>query len=327
MTLDEYLRDRRSLVERTIQENLPSAGTEPPVIHEAMRYAVLGGGKRIRPILAIAAAEAIGADVEPLRVAFAALELIHTYSLVHDDLPALDNDDLRRGRKTTHVVYGEAIGILTGDALLTEAFTWLARPVHTISAERQLRAIAAIAQAIDSTGMIGGQVADLEASNVGPTLSRPRPTGESALREPGPTGESALREPRPTGESALRQLQFIHRNKTGKLITASVLLGGLLGGATEDQLARLADYGRSLGLAFQIVDDLLDREESSATLGKTAGKDVAQGKLTYPGLVGAEAARREVAALLRTAVENADMIAGPVNYLADIARFICERRS
>ena len=316
MTLDEYLRDRRSLVERTIQENLPSAGTEPPVIHEAMRYAVLGGGKRIRPILAIAAAEAIGADVEPLRVAFAALELIHTYSLVHDDLPALDNDDLRRGRKTTHVVYGEAIGILTGDALLTEAFTWLARPVHTISAERQLRAIAAIAQAIDSTGMIGGQVADLEASNVGPTLSRPRPTGESALREP-----------RPTGESALRQLQFIHRNKTGKLITASVLLGGLLGGATEDQLARLADYGRSLGLAFQIVDDLLDREESSTTLGKTAGKDVAQGKLTYPGLVGAEAARREVAALLRTAVENADMIAGPVNYLADIARFICERRS
>ena len=305
MTLDEYLRDRRSLVERTIQENLPPADTEPPVIHEAMRYAVLGGGKRIRPILAIAAAEAIGAEIEPLRVAFAALELIHTYSLVHDDLPALDNDDLRRGRRTTHVVYGEAIGILTGDALLTEAFAWLARPVHTISAERQLRAIASVAQAIDSTGMIGGQVADLEASNVGPNLSRPRPTGESALR----------------------QLQFIHRNKTGKLITASVLLGGLLGGATEEQLVRLAHYGSSLGLAFQIVDDLLDQEESSATLGKTAGKDLAQGKLTYPGLVGAEAARREVGALLRTAVENADMIAGPLNYLADIARFICERRS
>ena len=297
MTLDEYLRDRRSLIERTIDENLPAADTEPPVIHAAMRYAVLGGGKRIRPILAIAAAEALGADVEPLRVAFAALELIHTYSLVHDDLPALDNDDLRRGRKTTHVVYGEAIGILTGDALLTEAFGWLARPVHTISAERHLRAIAAVAQAVDSTGMIGGQVADLEA------------TGTKAAAD------------------AAALLNFIHRNKTGKLITASVLLGGFLGGATEEQLVRLAHYGSSLGLAFQIVDDLLDQEESSATLGKTAGKDVAQGKLTYPGLVGPEAARGEVGTLLRTAVENADMIAGPVNYLADIARFICERRS
>lgn len=294
MKLDDYLRDRRALVDRTLDENLPSATTEPPVIHEAMRYAVLGGGKRIRPILAIAAAEALGADVEPLRVAFAALELIHTYSLVHDDLPALDDDDLRRGRKTTHVVYGEAIGILTGDALLTEAFTWLARPVHTIPAERQLRAIAAVAQAIDSTGMIGGQVADLEAEG---------------------------------GKGGIDQLNFIHRNKTGKLLMAAVLLGGLLGNAAEDQLVNLTHYGSALGLAFQIVDDLLDQEESSATLGKTAGKDAAQGKLTYPGLVGPEAARGEVAALLRTAVENADMIAGPVNYLADIARFICERRS
>ena len=304
MKLDDYLRDRRALVERTIDENLPPASAEPPVIHEAMRYAVLGGGKRIRPILAIAAAEALGADVEPLRVAFAALELIHTYSLVHDDLPALDDDEFRRGRKTTHVVYGEAIGILTGDALLTEAFTWLARPVHTIPAERQLRAIAAVAQAIGSTGMIGGQVADLEE-----TLG---------LED---------RRSRLSGQAGLPVLQFIHRNKTGKLLTASVLLGGLLGNATEDQLVDLAHYGSALGLAFQIVDDLLDQEESSATLGKTAGKDAAQGKLTYPGLVGPEAARGEVASLLRTAVENADMIAGPVNYLADIARFICERRS
>ena len=277
MKLDDYLRDRRALVERTIDGNLPAATTPPPVIHEAMRYAVLGGGKRIRPILAIAAAEALGADVEPLRVAFAALELIHTYSLVHDDLPALDDDDLRRGRATTHVVYGEAIGILTGDALLTEAFTWLARPVHTIPSERQLRAIAAVAQAIDSTGMIGGQVADLEAT-------------QSPLAQAG--GRSA----------SFDQLNFIHRNKTGKLLTASVLLGGLLGNATEDQLVNLAHYGSALGLAFQIIDDLLDQEESSATLGKTAGKDAAQGKLTYPGLVGPEAARVEVAALLRTAV-------------------------
>src|SRR4030088_2635961 len=147
-----------------------------------MRYAVLGGGKRFRPIVAMAAGEACGAHVDDLLVPIAALELIHTYSLVHDDLPALDNDDLRRGRKTTHVVYGEAMAILTGDALLTEAFSWLSRAVHAVSAERQLRAAATVARAIDSTGMIGGQVADLEASDVGPTLSRPRPTGESALR-------------------------------------------------------------------------------------------------------------------------------------------------
>ncbi len=305
MTPEQYLRDRRSLIERTIDQTLPAPETPFAVIHEAMRYAVLGGGKRIRPILAIAAAEAMGAAVEPLLIPFAALELIHTYSLVHDDLPALDDDDLRRGRKTTHVVYGEAMGILTGDALLTEAFSWLARPVDGVDPARQLRAIAAVAEAVDSTGMIGGQVADLEASDAG----------------------TAPRRLSPTGEPALRALQFIHRNKTGKLLTASVLLGGILGGGSEEQLTRLEHYGRSLGLAFQIVDDLLDQEESSATLGKTAGKDAAQGKLTYPGLVGPEAARTEVAALLRTAVENADMIAGPLNYLADLARFVCERRS
>jgi geranylgeranyl diphosphate synthase, type II len=302
MTVGEYLRDRRALVDRTLDQNLPPPDTEPPVIHEAMRYAVLGGGKRIRPILAIAAAEACGADVEPLLVPFAAIELIHTYSLVHDDLPALDNDDLRRGRKTTHVMYGEAIGILTGDALLTEAFSWMAHPIAGVSAERQLRGVMTIAQAVDSTGMVGGQVADLEA------------TGQLLL----PAGE---------GTQALDQLRFIHRNKTAKLITASVLLGAILAGASDDQLARFAHYGSSLGLAFQIVDDLLDQEESSATLGKTAGKDAAQGKLTYPALVGTEAARAEVAALLSTATANAGMIGGPVNYLADIARFICERRS
>jgi geranylgeranyl diphosphate synthase type II len=326
MTLDDYLRERRALIDATLERTLPPPDTEPPVIHEAMRYAVLGGGKRIRPILAVAAAEACGADIEPLLVPCAALELIHTYSLVHDDLPSLDNDDLRRGRKTTHVVYGEATAILTGDALLTEAFSWLSRPLHTMPAERQLRAIATVAQAIDSTGMIGGQVADLEETANQILL----PPGEGGRRpDEGRPSRGAPRHPLPEGEghSSLDRLQFIHRNKTGKLITASVLLGGILGGASEDQLAALAHYGSTLGLAFQIVDDLLDQEESSATLGKTAGKDVAQGKLTYPALVGAEAARQEVAALLRTARENAGMIAGPVNYLADIARFICERRS
>src|SRR5947208_1695759 len=199
MNLNEYLQSRRALVDQTLDQNLPPADTPPPRIHEAMRYAVLGGGKRIRPIMAIAAAEACGAEIEPLLVPIAALELIHTYSLVHDDLPPIDDDDLRRGRKTTHVVYGEAIGILTGDALLTEAFAWLARPVAGV--KRQLRAIQEIAAAIDSRGMIGGQVADIEASSAVGTID---------------------------------QLEFIHRNKTGKLLTASAVLGGLLAGAPKE---------------------------------------------------------------------------------------------
>lgn len=301
MNLAEHLREQRAIVDRTLDANLPPAATPPAVIHEAMRYAVLGGGKRLRPILAMAAAEACGAEVEPLLVPFCALELIHTYSLVHDDLPALDNDDLRRGRKTTHVVFGEAMGILAGDALLTEAFSWLARPVPGIDPSRQLRAIAEVSAAVDSTGMIGGQVADIVAE---------RAQEQSSDRD-----------------ALLRELQFIHRNKTGKLFTASVVLGGLLGGASERQLAALRRFGDDLGLAFQIVDDLLDIEETSATLGKTAGKDVAQGKLTWPALLGADAARSEVDRLLRSALANADMIAGPVNTLGPIARYICERRS
>jgi geranylgeranyl diphosphate synthase, type II len=301
VSVTAYLAEKRELVDRTLDANLPAASTQPPVIHEAMRYAVLGGGKRLRPILAIAAAEACGAEVEALLLPICALELIHTYSLVHDDLPALDNDDLRRGRKTTHVVYGEAMGVLAGDALLTEAFSWLARPVSGVLPARQLAAMAEVARAVDSTGMIGGQVADIVAER-----AQERSDDRDAL---------------------LAELHFIHRNKTGKLFTASVLLGGLLANASEEQLAALRGYADALGLAFQIVDDLLDIEESSATLGKTAGKDVAQGKLTWPALLGVNAARSEVDRLLREALDNGDRIAGPVNSLGAIARYICERRS
>jgi len=301
VSLNEYLQSRRALADRTLDAALPPADTPPAVIHEAMRYAVLGGGKRIRPIVSIAAAEACGASLDALLVPICALELIHTYSLVHDDLPPLDNDDLRRGRKTTHVVYGEAMGILTGDALLTEAFAWLAKPIAGVEAARQVRALREVATAVDSTGMIGGQVADIVAER-----AQERSDDRDAL---------------------IRELHFIHRNKTGKLFTASVVLGGLLGGASEESLDALRRYGDALGLAFQIVDDLLDIEESSATLGKTAGKDVAQGKLTFPALLGVESARAEVERLLGVAAENADMIAGPVNYLTPIARYICERRS
>ncbi|HUR83372.1 MAG TPA: farnesyl diphosphate synthase [Thermoanaerobaculia bacterium] len=301
MNLDQYLQEKRALVDRTLDAHLPPSDTNPPIIHEAMRYAVLGGGKRLRPILAVAAAEACGANANALLVPFCALELIHTYSLVHDDLPALDNDDLRRGRKTTHVVFGEALAILVGDALLTAAFAWLARPLEGVSAERQVRAIAEVAKAIDSAGMIGGQVADIVAER-----SHEKSDDHAAL---------------------LAELQFIHRNKTGKLFTASVLLGGLLANANDGQLDALRRYADALGLAFQIVDDLLDITESSATLGKTAGKDIAQGKLTWPALLGVDAARAEVDRLLGEALSNADMIAGPANSLGAIARYICERRS
>lgn len=295
------LNEWRLLVDATLDRHLPPADTRPPLIHEAVRYAVLGGGKRIRPIVAIASAEAVGAATEPLLMHLCALELIHTYSLVHDDLPALDNDDLRRGRKTTHVVYGEAMGVLTGDALLTEAFAWLGKPVPGLEPARQLQAIVEVATAIDSTGMIGGQVADIVAER-----------SQEASSDP-----AAL----------LEELHYIHRNKTGKLFTASAMLGGILGRASEEQLGALRRYADALGLAFQIIDDLLDIEESSVMLGKTAGKDVAQGKLTFPALLGVEPARAEVQRLLQVALENAAMIAGPVNYLAPIARFICDRRS
>ena len=293
--LEDYLSEKRQLVDRALDANLPIADTPPAVIHEAMRYAVLGGGKRIRPIVAIAAAEACGAKIDDLLVPIAALELIHTYSLVHDDLPALDDDDLRRGRKTTHVVFGEAMAILTGDALLTEAFSWLARPIAGVDPAHQLRAVREVAVAVDSKGMIGGQVADIIATG--------------------------------TNESTPELLDFIHRNKTGKLLTASVVLGGFLANAGEEKIEALRRYGNAVGLAFQIVDDLLDQEEDAATLGKTAGKDLAQGKLTYPALFGTDAARARVEMLLAEALDNAGIIAGPVNYLAGIARFICERRS
>ena len=299
--LSRQLAAWRDLIDRALDERLPPATTRPAVIHEGMRYAVLGGGKRLRPILALAAASACGARIEPLLGHAAALELIHTYSLVHDDLPALDDDDLRRGRKTTHVVFGEAMAILVGDALLTEAFAWLAQPVDGLPAERVLRAVRAVASAVDSKGMVGGQVADLEAERI------QQRTEDQAL--------------------LLDTLQFIHRNKTGKLLAASVELGGLLAGATDETLDELARYGEAIGLAFQIVDDLLDVEESAETLGKTTGKDVAQGKLTYPGLIGADAARARVAELLETAVRSADIIGSRLNYLGAIARYIGARRT
>src|SRR5688500_8023391 len=301
VNIDDYLTSRREMIDRALDEFLPPPETRPRVIHEAMRYAVLGGGKRIRPVLALAAAEASGGEVAPILRQLAAVELSHTYSLVHDDLPAIDNDDLRRGRKTVHVVYGDAIAILVGDALLTEAFAWLTEPIANLDPRTQLRAARVVAEAVNSRGMIGGQVADLAAERLGPDSATP--------------------------DQLLEKVQFIHQNKTGKLITASALLGGILAGASVDQELHLDRFGRSIGLAFQIVDDLLDQEESAQTLGKTAGKDLAQGKLTWPAVTGAGPARQQATQLLETAIESADIIGGPRNYLAAIARYICARRN
>ena len=301
--LNDYLQSRREAVEQALDEHLSPPTEKPQIIHEAMRYSVQAGGKRIRPLLAIATAEALGAKWQKLLKPFCALELIHTYSLIHDDLPALDNDQLRRGRPTSHVVFGEAMAILAGDALLTEAFRWLTEPIEEVPAAAQLRAAHLVANAIDSKGMIGGQVADLEAER-------------SHLA--GSADHATL--------SA--ELDFIHRNKTGRLLTASVLLGGTLGGGSPDELGLLEKYGESVGLAFQIVDDLLDEEETAETLGKTAGKDRAQGKLTWPALFGTENARKRAEELLLTAVEAAAMIGRPEgNYLGTIARYLCARRS
>lgn len=257
--LGHYLADLQQVIERTLGAWVPAETAEPHSIHLAMRYSLFAGGKRIRPVLAIAAAHAVSDAPVGVENAAVTLELIHTYSLIHDDLPALDNDDLRRGRPTCHKVYGEAMAILAGDALLTMAFEVLGRLPHT-PAEVRIRLVEELARASGTVdGMIGGQVNDIE-------------------------GERKL----PTA----RLLESIHRAKTGALIRASVRMGAIYGGATEEELKGLTEYGEHIGLAFQIVDDILDVEESSEALGKTAGKDQAQQKITFPAVHGLERSRQ-----------------------------------
>jgi geranylgeranyl diphosphate synthase, type II len=258
-SLHEYLAEQVQAIDHVLDRWVPDGGVDPVSIHRAMRYSLFAGGKRIRPILAIASARAIsdgsGNGVEH---AAAALELVHTYSLIHDDLPALDNDDLRRGRPTCHKVFGEAMAILAGDALLTLAFEVLSR-IKEVAAERKIRLVEELSRAAGTVGgMIGGQVNDLEGERKTPT----------ALL-----------------------LESIHRAKTGALLRASVRIGGIYAEASDTELAALSRYGEHVGLAFQIVDDLLDVEEPSQALGKTAGKDEAQQKITFPAVYGLERSR------------------------------------
>ena len=252
-----WLRRTRSVIEKTLRACVPAATTKPATIHRAMRYSLLAGGKRLRPVLCCAASEACGGTVRDALPAACAVELVHTYSLIHDDLPCMDNDDLRRGRPTSHKVFGEGMAVLAGDALLTEAFAILAsakpkRPANVADLAAEL------ARASGSRGLIAGQVADLEAEGKKPS-------------EPA--------------------LYFIHAAKTGVLLRAALKLGGLCGGGSKKQIAALDRFGFALGLAFQIQDDILDATQSAKKLGKTAGKDAASGKMTFPALYGLEGAR------------------------------------
>ena len=255
MTLPQYLSDLQRVVERTLDRWVPSESEPPEIIHEAMRYSLFAGGKRIRPVLCISAARAVSDAPVGVENAACTLELIHTYSLIHDDLPALDNDDLRRGRPTCHKVFGDAMAILAGDSLLTLAFEVLA-DLPDVSAGARVRLVKELASASGTVGgMIAGQVHDLEGEHQRPTA---------------------------------QLLERIHRAKTGALLRASVRMGAIYAGADDEQLAALSCYGEHIGLAFQIVDDLLDVEQSSADLGKTAGKDAQQHKITFPAVYGIE---------------------------------------
>jgi geranylgeranyl diphosphate synthase, type II len=295
MELREYLSDRQKLIERTLDRWIPAEDILPTTIHRAMRYSLFAGGKRIRPILCMEAAYTVtGGDCPGVEDAAATLEMIHTYSLIHDDLPALDDDDLRRGRPTNHVVFGEDMAILAGDALLTVAFQVLARLEGT-DAGSKVRLIDELATASGTVGgMIAGQVNDLE--------------GEGQEPEP-------------------ELLESIHRAKTGALLRASVRMGAIYAGATDEQLAALSCYGEHIGLAFQIVDDLLDVEQSSTTLGKTAGKDAEQHKITFPAVYGVERshqmAGQEKFAALKALVPFGDR----AKRLAQLAELIVDRNA
>ena len=298
MKAADLLARERSKIEAALEALLPAAGVWPERLHRATAHAVFAGGKRIRPILARLAHRAAGSDPDEITEAACGLELIHTYSLVHDDLPALDDDVLRRGRPTVHVAFDEATAILVGDALLTEGLLLIARhPVGEEYASRRADAVAIVAEAISARGMVGGQVEDLEA------------TGQT-------THDSV--------DPELR-LERIHRHKTGCLLRASVELGAILAGIDAAGRQAYVAFGEDLGLAFQIADDILDATASAEDLGKSPGKDLAAGKLTYVTLYGLDSTRRRLDELEQQLTEKAREIEGPDGDLAAVATFVCRR--
>jgi len=293
--LKAYLQDRQKIVEEALEHYLPGEDNIPADIYKAVRYSVFNGGKRIRPILCLAAAEAIGGDLGPAIPVACALELIHSYSLIHDDLPAMDNDNFRRGKPTCHKVFGENIAILAGDALLTEAFVLLSHVEKVrLSAERRLAVIQEIAKAAGICGMIGGQALDV--------LSGKSEPNENMLRE-------------------------IHRRKTGALIVAAVKSGAIIFNARKDKIQALAEYGINVGLAFQIADDILNVEGNRELMGKETGSDAAHDKLTYPSLLGLDLAKEKLAKYIDAAEASLSGFDERARPLLVIARYIMERKS
>jgi geranylgeranyl diphosphate synthase type II len=293
LMLTDTLEQGRALTDAALERLLPAATQHPASIHRAIRHSVFAGGKRLRPILCLEAGRIVeGSLPDGIEDLGAALEMLHTYSLIHDDLPALDNDDLRRGRPTCHKVFGEAIAILAGDALQTQAYEVLAR--LKCPAEARVRIIEEIARGTGTVdGMIGGQVVDLEAEHTKPDL---------------------------------KMLEYIHRSKTAALITASVVSGGLYAGADDDAVAKLRSFGQSIGLAFQIVDDVLDVTQTSQQLGKTAGKDTAAEKATYPALFGIDESLKKADTLVKSALASLDTFGPRAETLKALARFLVERK-
>jgi geranylgeranyl diphosphate synthase type II len=292
----EYLAARRADVDAALERLLPAGDAWPSILHRAIRHSVFAGGKRLRPILCLAAADVLGASAGDVLEPACGLEMIHTYSLIHDDLPALDNDDLRRGVPTCHVVFGEATAILAGDALLTHGLGLFATyPKGQRHAEAKVRVLETVVDAIGTQGMIGGQMADIEAE-----------------QEMAPSAQLLTR---------------IHENKTGRLMRASLATGAILAGADPATLERIDVYGRRIGLAFQIKDDLLDVESDAATLGKASNKDAAAGKATFPVVWGVERSRALLAENVAEAVEAAEALPRGGGVLPDLARFIGARKS
>jgi len=291
--LDAYLKERSHAVDRALDHYLPRANRKPETIHKAMRYSIFAGGKRLRPILCLAAAEACGGEIAPAMPAACAVECLHTYSLIHDDLPCMDDDDFRRGRPTSHKVYGEGIAVLAGDALLTLSFGILAQAPAT-PRYSPASMIADLTDVAGSLHLIGGQVADLEA--------------ESNPVTP-------------------RQLRYIHESKTAALLAGSLRLGAMSANATPRKLEQLSQFGENLGLAFQIIDDILDVTQTAAALGKSPGKDAAANKATYPALIGLDAARAEAAKLTTAALANLEPFGKKAGRLRQIAEFLLQRES
>lgn len=296
MDIRDYLSSKKQIVDKFLDSYMPPDDAYPQEIHRAMRYSLFAGGKRIRPILSIASFEAIREDSSMILPVACSIELIHTYSLIHDDLPSMDNDDFRRGKPTNHRVFGEAVAILAGDALLTLAFSMMTDSAYVLKLDNEhiLQVVNEISSASGYKGMVGGQVVDI--------LSEGR-------------------------DIDFNTLEYIHVNKTGAIIRASVRAGGILAGADKSHLNALTSYGENLGLAFQITDDILDIEGKKEDIGKNTGMDIKKGKKTYPGIIGMDESKKKVNELIEDSIGAISIFDDKADPLREIAKFIINRKN